>query len=65
MLDRLDDDDGIVHNQADCQHQAEEREGVDREAEQRKDHEGADQRDWYGHERDQRRAPTLQEEVHH
>jgi len=32
--DRLDDDDGVVHDDADGQHQAEHREGVDREAQQ-------------------------------
>ena len=62
MLDRLDDDDGVVDDEADGEHQAEERERVDGEAEQREDREGADQRHRHGEQRDQRGAPALQED---
>ena len=62
MLHRLDDDDRIVDDQADREHEAEERQRVDREAEQREDGERADQRHRHGEHRDQRRAPVLQEQ---
>ena len=62
MLDRFDDDDGVVDDQADGEHEAEERERVDGEAEQREKHERADQRNRHGQQRDQRRAPALQED---
>ena len=48
MLDRLDHDDRVVHDQADREHQTEERERVDGEAEQREEHERADERDGHG-----------------
>ena len=35
MLDRLDDDDGVVHDDADGQHQAEQRQVVQAEAQNR------------------------------
>ena len=69
MLDvvdhRFDHHDGIVHHDTDGQHQAEHREGVDREAEQRKHREGRDERNRHRQQRDQRRPPVLQEEEHH
>src|SRR2546426_1866459 len=43
-LDVLDDDDGVVHHDADRQHEAEQREQIDREAEQLHPEEGADDR---------------------
>ena len=43
-LDVLDDDDGVVDHDADRQHQAEQRQIVEREAERRHQEEGADQR---------------------
>ena len=36
-LDRFDDDDGVVNDQADGQHEAEQRKRIDGKAEQRKD----------------------------
>ncbi|EXI65763.1 MAG: hypothetical protein AW08_02975 [Candidatus Accumulibacter adjunctus] len=62
VFDRLDDDDGVVDDQTDRQDQTEQRQGVDREAEQREEHEGADQRHRHGEQRDKRRAPALQED---
>ena len=62
MLDRFHDDDGVIDDQTDGEHESEERERVDGEPEERKKHEGADQRDGHGAERDQRRAPALQED---
>ena len=63
MLHRLDDDNRIVDDQADGEHEAEQRQRVDREAEQREHREGADQRDRHGDHRNERRAPVLQEQV--
>ena len=48
MLDRLDHDDRVVDHETDREHETEERERVDREAEQREEHEGADQRYRHG-----------------
>ena len=44
-FDSFDNDDGVIDDETDGQHKTEEREGVDRKAEQRKEHEGADERD--------------------
>ena len=65
VLHDLDDHDGVVHHQADGQHQAEERQRVDGEAEQREQRERADQRHRHRQQRDERRAPALQEDEHH
>ena len=64
MFDRFDDDDGVVHHQADGQHQAEERKGVDGKTEQRKNRECADQRHRHRQQRNERRPPALQENKH-
>ena len=61
-LDRLDHHDGVVHHEADGQHQAEERQRVDREAQEREDHERADQRDRHRQQRDQGRPEALEED---
>ena len=63
-LDVLDDDDGVVHDDADRQHQAEQRQVVQREAQQRHDGERADQRHGHGDHRDDRGPPVLQEHQH-
>ncbi len=52
-LHRLDHDDGIVHDQAYGEDEAEKGEGVDRKAEEREDREGADEGDRYGQGRDE------------
>src|SRR5262245_5726270 len=64
MLYGFDDDDGVVDDETDRQHQAEQRQRIDREAEQRKDQEGADQRDRHGEQWNERRAESLQEDEH-
>ena len=64
-LDVLDHDDRVVDDDADGEHQAEERQRVEREAEAEHDRERADQRHRHGHQRDDRRAPRLQEDHHH
>ena len=64
-LDVLDHDDGVVDHDADRQHQAEQRQIVEREAERRHEEEGADQRHRNGDQRDDRRAPGLQEQHDH
>ena len=65
MLDRLDDDDRVVHDEADGEDQPEERQRVEREAEQRKHHERADQRHRHGDDGNERGAPVLKEDVDH
>ena len=62
VLDRLHDDDGIVHDEADRENEAEEGERVDREAEHRKDDERADEGDRHGQQGNERRPPPLQEQ---
>src|SRR5207245_8741 len=65
LLDGLHHDDGVVDDEADGQHEAEERQRVDRESQQRKDHEGADERDRHRQQRYQRRAEPLQADEDH
>ena len=62
-LDALDYDDAVVDHDADGEHQAEEREDVDRIPEQRHQDEGRAERHGDRETRNQRRAPVLQEEV--
>ncbi|MNZ77189.1 hypothetical protein D3C78_957180 [compost metagenome] len=58
-------DDGVVHHDTDGQYQPEQRQGVEREAEQVHHREGPDQRHRYSQQRDDRGAPGLQEQDHH
>src|SRR5258708_12674463 len=53
------DDDGIVDDQANGKHKAEERESVNGETERRENDEGADERDRNGEQRNERGAPAL------
>ena len=64
-LDVLDDDDRVVDDDAGGEHDAEQRQRVDREAEQLHERERADERDRNRDRRDERAAPVLQEEEHH
>ncbi|MCY1223649.1 hypothetical protein D9M72_357850 [compost metagenome] len=64
-FDVFDHHDGVVHHDADGQHQAEQRQGVEGEAEQVHHCEGADQRYRHGRQRDDRGTPGLQEQDHH
>ena len=64
-LDVLDHDDGVVDDDADREHQAEQAERVDGEAEQVHHREGADDRHRHGEQRNDRGAPGLQEQDHH
>ena len=57
--------DGVVHHQADGQHQPQQGQGVDGETQGVEEDEGADQRYRNGHERDQRRPPVAQEHEDH
>ena len=59
------DDDGIVHHEANRQHQSKKRKRIDGETEHREKHECADKRDGHGKEWNQRGAPALQEKVDH
>ena len=61
-FDVLDDHDGIVDHDADRQHQAEQGQGVEREAQQIHHRERADERYRNGDERDDGGAPGLQEQ---
>ncbi len=63
-FDVFDDDDGVVDEQADGQHEAEQCQGVDRIAEGGQHAEGAEQDDRHGDRRDQGGAPVLQEDEH-
>ena len=59
MFDRLNDHDRIVHDQANGQHEAKERERVDGKTQQREDREGPDERNGHGQHRNQRCPPPL------
>ena len=61
-LDILDDDDRVVDDDADRQHQPEQRQIVQREAERGEHRKGADQRHRDRHDRDDRGAPGLQKQ---
>ena len=61
-LDVLEHHDCVVHDDADSDDHREERQGVDTEAEKPQAREGADERDWHGQHRDERRAPAAEEE---
>ena len=65
MLHGFDNDDRVIDDETDCEHQAEQRQRVHREAEQREQRERADERHRHREQRDQRRAPALQEHEHH
>ena len=60
-LDILHDHDGIIHHDADSEHEAEQRKIVERIADGGEDREGADQRYGDRHDRHDGRAPRLQE----
>ena len=61
----LDDHDRVVDHDADGQHQAEQREHVDREAQRPHRGEGADDRHGHGRRGDQHRTPVLEEDQDH
>ena len=61
----LDHDDGVVDDDADGEHEAEQRQHVEGEPEDRHGGERADQRHGDGEERDQARAPGLEEQDDH
>ena len=63
-LDILDHDDRVIDEDADREHHAEQRQHVDRKAEQPQAQTGTGQRDRDHQRRDQRRAPVLQEQEH-
>ena len=65
MLDRLHDDNGIIDDNTDRQYQSEQRQVVEREADGGHDREGADHGDGNGGQRNECRAPALQEDQHH
>ena len=64
MLDGLDDDDGVVDDDADGQHQAEQRQVVELKPSDGHDGEGADDGHRHGDQRDEGRPPVLQEQQH-
>ena len=62
VLDGFDHDDGVVHHEADRQHEAEERQRVDGKPKRRKDDERSDERDRNRQQRNERGAPALKED---
>src|SRR5690348_15134579 len=62
MFYRLNDDNCVIHNQANRKHQAEERERIDGKSKNGEEDESPDQRDWHCQEWDERRSPSLQEQ---
>ncbi len=63
LLDPFNHHDGVVHHQADGQHQAEERQRVDAVAKSRQHHKGGAERDRDGDRWNQRGAPVLQKNI--
>ena len=63
-LDILDHDDRVVDDDADGEHQTEQRQVVERIAQRQQHRHGADQRDGDRHHRDDRRPPLLEEHDH-
>ena len=64
-VDVLDHDDGVVDDEADAEHQREQREQIDRVAERQKNRERSDQRQRNGDRRYQRRTHRSEEHEHH
>ena len=64
-LDILHHDDRVIDDDADCQHKAEQRQVVERNAQRVQHREGADQRNRDGNDRNDRGAPGLQEQEYH
>lgn len=64
-LDVFHHHDGVVHHDADGEHQPEQTQRVEREAKQVEDAERAHHGNRDGNQRDDRRAPGLQEQDHH
>ena len=62
MLDGFDDNDGIVDDETDREHETEERERVHREAKEREERERADERYGHGQQWNERRAPSLKKD---
>ena len=58
-------DNGVVHDDADRQHQAEQRQRIQGQAKRRHDREGADQRDRHRQQRNDGGAPVLQKQDDH
>ena len=64
-LDVFHHHDGVVHHDADRQHHGKQRQGIDREAEHQQHGKAADNRHRHRQQRNQRRAPGLQEQNDH
>ena len=64
-LDVFHHHDGIIHHDADGQHQPEQAQGIQREAQQVENAEGTHNRNRHRDQRNNRRAPGLQEQDHH
>ena len=63
-LDVLDHDDRVVDDDADREHETEQRQHVDRHPEREQAEERADHAHRHGEHRDERRAPALEEQEH-
>ena len=64
-LDRLDHDDGVIHHDADREHESQQRDRVGGETQSQHHGEGADERDRHRDQRDQRRPDVAEEEEDH
>ncbi len=64
-IDVLDNDDGVIHDQADGKHQRQQRQQIDRVAEGRHQEECAYQRQRHGHHGDDDCPQCTQEQVDH
>ena len=60
----LDDDDGVIHDDSDGEHQCREREEVQREAEDLQEEERTDERHGYRDGGDERASEVLQEDIY-
>ena len=63
LLDRLDHDDRVVHDDADGEHDRQQRDGIGRIADRVQHDERADQADRHGDRRDERRAQVAEEQI--
>ena len=65
VINRFHYNDGIVHNQADSQHQTKQRKRVDGETEYREDGKSSDQRHRHSQQRNQSSPPSLKKDKHY
>ena len=64
MLDGFDDHDGVVDDDADCEHEPEESQVIERKTQREHHQERADDSHGHGNQRDDCRPPVLKENQH-